>query len=276
MDSILFLAAAGGAAYFITMATEEPPKPTPGNPTGSNNAFGQETKTLDDINAQEAKERGFIGPGYGQRRASSILSFENRTLDANIANTQKFSQYKQAIQTDTNAYRTKSLDFTLDHAYQKPIQTTRGTKVPLIGLPHAGAEVRSGMNMYKGVNILSTNPNTYHSNAKPESRINNNSGYLLASSYGGASSGTTFEYNNETKMSWAGLQNPWNIGGIQRRATQSVPLDKDQLRSRVPLAHPANVFGADGRATSVVAPPPQMKRTTTVFNRPVRRGKGQL
>jgi len=264
------LIAGGIGLYAITKATEPPSAGDTGGPAVAVAAPGSEVLT-ESIRAQDARENGFIGRAVN-RTGNSIYSYNQEVLDPDAVSVLKLSDYKTKVEQSHSAFTANNLKFTFDQEIAKPIPPKPLTAQPLMAVPHPGAEIRSGQNIDGRLRLMSSNPYVYAENAGPESRIKESAGMLLSQTYG-ATNNLNYDRWNETRMSWAGLRNPWRLGGVHYDlSAMSTPLDKDQQTGNVPLAHPRNVLEPGGRPTSVTAPP-RMQTTARVFNRSVNIGR---
>lgn len=267
----LVLIAGAGAFYGITKATE-PPKTVAadGKEAATAEAPGAEPLAAA-IQAQDARETGFIAKQVN-RKGGSIYAYNQTVLDPDRVNVLKMNDYKSTIADDHAAFTQNNLKTVFDQEYSKPLPQRPLMKMPLMAIPHPGAEVKSGQNVDGKLSLLTSNPYVFAENTGAESKIKQNSGFNLAQTYG-STNAENYQRYNEVRMSWAGLRNPWRLGGVHYNLqSTSTPLDKDQLTGTVPLAHPRSVLEPGGRPTQVTAPP-RMVPTARVFNRTVRTGR---
>lgn len=267
----LVLLAGVGAWWGITKATE-PPKTVAadGKEAATAEAPGAEPLAAA-IQAQDARETGFFARQVN-RKGGSIYAYEQSVLDPDQVSVLKLNDYKTKIADDHSAFTDNNLKTVFDQEYSKPYPQRPLTYMPLIAVPHPGAEIRSGQNIDGKLALFGSNPYVFAENSGPESRIKQNSGYNLSQTFGSANA-ENYVRTNETRMAWAGLRNPWRLSGVQYNLhSTSTPLDKDQLTGSVPLAHPRSVLEPGGRPTQVTAPP-RMMPTARVFNRSVRTGR---
>lgn len=267
---MLVAAVLTGLGLFGVAKATEPPKtvgPGPyGKPTVAEQPPGSSTLAAS-IEAQQAREMGFIGRAFN-RKGNSIYSWNQTVLDPGQVSITKHNDFRTTIANDHSSFTYNNLRNVFDGDYHRPSFPRTGTYMPLIGVPHAGFEIRSGQNINGDIKLLSSNPYTLAENGSAESKINNNQGWVLSKTYG--TSQLPYDPNSEVSMSFAGLRNPWRLGGLQQRIHSSyLPPDKDQLTGSVPIAHPRKIFDVDGRPTQVTAPPSHIK-TARVFNRNVR------
>lgn len=257
--------------YGVTKATEPAKTETAtGQATVSNEPAGAST-LAESIAAQQAREEGFIGRAF-DRKGNSLYAWNQNVLDPGSVTITKFNDFKTHIADDHSAFTYNNLRGVFDHDYHRPSMPRTGTYMPLIGIPHAGAEVASGQNLSGKIALLSSNPYAMAENGHSKSKLENNSGFILSQTYGSQSQ-VNYDRNGEVRMSWMGLRNPWRLGGVQYQLHSSyLPPDKDQKTGAVPVAHPQKVFDVGGRPTQVTAPPMMMK-SANVFNRNVRTGR---
>lgn len=261
----------GLGLYGITKATESAQTKTmAGDVTVSNEPPGA-SSLAESIAAQEAREQGFIGNAFN-RKSNSLYAWNSNVLDPDSVTITKFGDYKTHIADDHSSFTYNNLRGVFDHDYHRPSMPRTGTHVPLIGIPHSGAEIKSGQNLSGKIALLSSNPYAMAENGHHESKLKNSSGWILSQTYGSQSQ-VNYDRNGEVRMSWMGLRNPWRLGGVQNQLHSSyLPPDKDQKTGAVPVAHPQNVLDVGGRPTQVIAPP-LMKKSANVFNRNVRIGR---
>lgn len=267
----LVLIAGAGAFYGITKATE-PPKTVAadGKEAATAEAPGAEPLAAA-IQSQDARETGFIAKQVN-RKGGSIYAYNQSVLDPDQVNVLRMNDYKSKIADDHAAFTLNNLKTVFDQEYSKPLPQRPLMNMPLMAVPHPGAEIKSGQNADGKLALMSSNPYVFAENTGPESKIKQNSGYNLVRTYG-STNAENYQRYNETRMSWAGLRNPWRLGGVHYNLqSSSTPLDKDQLTGTVPLAHPRSVLEPGGRPTQVTAPP-RMVPTARVFNRSIRTGR---
>lgn len=256
----------------VTKATAPPTTVGPGpdgHPTVAEEPAGS-TSVAAAIEAQQAREMGFIGRAMN-RKGNSIYSWNQTVLDPGQVSITKHNDYRTTIAGDHSAFTYNNLRNVFDGDYHRPSFPRTGTYMPLIGIPHAGFEIKSGQNINGDIALFGSNPYAMPENGSADSKIQNNQGWVLAKTYG--TSQIPFDANSEVAMSFAGLRNPWRTGGLQQQLHSSyLPPDKDQLTGSVPLAHPQKIFDVGNRPTQVTAPPHLIK-TARVFNRNVRNGR---
>lgn len=228
------------------------------------------TRQAESIHAQDARETGFIGKVQTGNRSNSVYAQDITVLDPGAVDITNLTQYKTVVSQDNDGWVNSLSKTIFAHDYNKPIPTGRQYRGPLPGVPHPGAEVRSGQNADGRLKLLGANPFVFPENATKDSTIKNNTGYSLSNTFGNANS-TNYDRYSETRMSWMGLVNPWNESGAQRNLNSYVPLDKDQLRGKVPLNDPRKIFDVGARPAPIVSPPTSNPNKTqgVVFNRRV-------
>lgn len=260
----------GLGLWGITKATEDPvPLSEAGAKTAKSPPSGTPT-LMTAVQAQDAREEGFVGRAFN-RIGNSVYAWNQNVLDPGKVSITDLTKFKTDISLDHSAFTYNNIRGLFDHDYHRPIPPRSGTHVPLIGVTHAGAEIKAGQNELGNLKLFGSNPYTFYENGSSDSTIKNNQGFVLAQTYG--QSQIPFDPNGETRMSWEGLRNPWRLSGVQQRMHSSyLPADKDQLTGSTPIAHPNSIYDVGGYPTKVTAPP-MMQRKATVFNRNVRMGK---
>ncbi len=254
----------------MTKATDPPKTTDVTGQTTSTAAPAGATDTAEAIHAQDARENGFLRNG-NSKYSGNLYSYDMKVVNPDPKYVTNFTGFKDTVSADKSAYVVNNLRGVFDHDYHRAIPTNSGMRAPLIGIAHPGSEIRSGQNVGT-MKLLSSNPYTLPEQATGSSNITNNQGYVLSQTYGGASQ-LPYDRWGEIRMSWAGLRNPWRLGGAQYNLHSSyTPPDKDQLTGKVPLAHPRDVLDVGNRPTAVVAPP-QARRLVNVQNRQVRIGR---
>lgn len=243
-------------------------------PQDQGSAVGGISQSQAAIDAQDARENGFLRGrrGMSQGITSSTFAADMTVLHPGATSAMKMTDFKTALQADMSKYNDTNLRFTFDHENAKPIPRATAYRPPLIGLPHANAEVRSGQNASGQLSLLSSNPGSYVENKGKTSRIKEASGMSLSQTFG-STNNMNYDKHSETRMSWDGLRNPWNIGGTMRNLVSFTPPDKDQLRGAVPLNNPRAIFGSDGAAGQIQVPPGKSKGNVKVFNRGLQMGR---
>lgn len=243
-------------------------------PSEQGDAVGGITQTQAHVEAQDARETGFLKGrgGMSQGFTSSTFAADMTVLDPNAANALKMSDFKTALATDNSKFNDSNLRFAFDHENFKPIPRSTAYRPPLLGLPHAGAEIRSGQNADGKINLLSSNPSAYVENKGKQSRIKEASGMSLSQTFG-STNNMNYDKHSEARMAWDGLRNPWNLSGSMRNMVSFTPPDKDQLRGRVPLTNPQSIYGSDGAAGSIQVPPGKSKGDAKVFGRSMQFGR---
>lgn len=268
---LAFLALTGVGLFAVAKATQPP------EITGTDNdpTVAREPPGIDALNkaiqAQDARETGFIGSAFN-RKSNSIYAWNQTVMDPGKVSITRMNDFKSTIADDHSSYTSNNLKNIFDHDYHRPRFPRTRTFMPLIGVPHAGAEIKSGQNIDGNIALLSSNPYTFPENGHQESKLNNNTGWILKETYGSQGQ-VNYDPHGEVRMAFMGLRNPWRLGGVQQRMhSQYLPPDKDQKTGHVPIAHPQKIFDVGNRPTQVVAPP-YMQKTATVFNRQLRMGK---
>ena len=270
----LALALTGLGFWGIAKATAVPETAEQADENGTSSATvvaepaGISTMAMDTA-VQDGKEVGFIGNSMN-KKGNSVFAWTQGVLDPGQVSITQFDKFKASIAADHTAFQQQNLRGTFDHDYHRPIPPRNNMKMPLIGIPHAGAEIKSGQNLEGNVKILSSNPYAYHENAGPQSQFKEQSGYMLAKTYG-QNNQVNYDRWGEARMSWTALGNPWRPSGEQYNLhTSWLPPDKDQLTGHAPIQYPRHIFQANGYPTQVVAPPTQQVLPVNVFNRQVK------
>ena len=243
-------------------------------PQEQGSAVGGISQSQAAVDAQDARELGFLRSrsGLSQGYTSSTFAADMTVLQPGAANAMKLTDFKSALSADQSKFNDSNLRFAFDHENLKPIPRAPAYRPPLIGLPHANAEVRSGQNASGKLSLLSSNPGVYVENKHKHSRIKEASGMAFSQTFG-TTNNMNQEKHSEARMAWDGLRNPWGIGGAMRNLVSFTPADKDQLRGSVPLNNPRAIFGADGAAGQIQVPPGKSKGNAKVFNRGLQMGR---
>jgi hypothetical protein len=203
---------------------------------------------------------------------SSTFAADMTVLDPQAASMQKMTDFKTSLATDNSKFNDSNLRFAFQHENFKPIPRAPAYRPPLLGLPHANAEVRSGQNADGQLSLLSSNPGVYVENKGKSSRIKESGGMSLSQTFATTSNMNQNKFS-EARMGWDALRNPWNLSGTMRNLVSFTPLDKDQLRGSVPLTNPQSIYGADGAAGRIQVPPGKSKGNAKVFNRSIQLGR---
>lgn len=273
MANYLILGAVVGVSLYGIYRATEPAgvlASTTGPATALNETPGAQSEEKS-IRAQDAREVGFLGRAQIGAKGYSVYATDFTVVDPGATSVMKLNQYKTNVSDDHTTWANNHTKYFWSREYIKPLTGQPQFKSPLIGTVHPGAEIKSGQNVGGELKLLSSNPFTYVENTGKETRINEKKNRATGQTFG---TGDSMNYNrySETRMSWGGLRNPWNIAGTQRNLNSYTPLDKDQLTGTVPLNDPQKIFDVGGRPTNVVAPPGR-GRNTTIFNQPLNLGR---
>jgi hypothetical protein len=272
MEYVLAGGALAGAYVLYTTATESSTQDViKGTQDGGPIDSVVHENLWERVQNQDARENGFLsGPVPSGKQ--SITAYDLRSYDPGVLSSRNLTEFKSVRSNDIASHTRQQRAWAFDHVYAKPIATNKQFAKPLIGLPASTCRITSGINEDGRLSLVASSPFTVFNQSYPGATNVNYDGYRDSVGYPTTS---TKNYNKwgEVRMSWAGLQNPWRLGGLHYQFQRSFQNpDKDQILQPVPIAHPQNVFDAGRRPTQVVAPPEQ-QLTSVVWNRQIRTGR---